>query len=242
MPEAPDPRAASDAAADDATRRVVPLTGLRGAVARNTTLGWQAPQVAMSVEADVTRCESRRAALQESVGAAQKVTLTAFILRAVALTLKEHPRMNALLKEHGVELVEDINLAFAVSLDEGLLAPVIRNADRKTVAELARESRELAEAARAFKLGPGAYQRGTFTVTNLGMTGIDWFTPVINPPQIGILGVTRVTQKPIVRDGAIAVAPMMGLHLVFDHRAIDGYPAAVFLDALRKRIETAEDL
>lgn len=241
MSEAPD-RGAAAAAAGESPRRVVPLTGLRGAIARNMTLGWQAPRVAMAVEVDVARCERRRAALQQSLGASPKVTLTAFILRAVAMTLKEHPRMNALLKERGVELVDDVNLALAVSLDEGLLAPVIMNADRKSVVELARESRELAEAARANKLGAGAYQRGTFTVTNLGMTGIDWFTPVINPPQVGILGVSRVAQKPVVRDGTIVIAPMMGLTLVFDHRAIDGYPAAVFLDALRKRLEEPEDL
>lgn len=221
---------------------LIPLKGLRGSIARNMTLGWQAPRVAMSIEADVAGCESRRAAVQQSLGASPKVTLTAFILRAVALTLKEHPHMNALLKEHEIELIEDVNLALAVSLDEGLLAPVIKNADRKSVADIAKEARELAEGARANKLGPGAYQRGTFTVSNLGMTGIDWFTSVINPPQVGILGVTRVAQKPVVRDGAIVVAPMMGLHLVVDHRAVDGYPAAVFLGALRKRLEDAGDL
>lgn len=223
-------------------RKVVPLTGLRGAIARNMTQGWQAPRVSMFAEVDMTECERRRAALQASLGNAQKVTVTAYVVRALALTLRDHPRLNALLRDNEVELVDDINLALAVSVPDGLLAPVIRNADTKPVAELARESSELAGAARSGQLAPRHLQRGTFTLTNLGMTGIDWFAPIINPPQLGILGVSRTIDKPVVRDGKIVIAPMMGMTLVFDHRAIDGYPAAVFLSDLKKRLATCEEL
>lgn len=225
-----------------AERRTVPLAGLRGAIARSMTAGWQAPRVAHHIEVDVSRCEAARQALQASQPEGPKLTLTAYILRALALTLKAHPRLNALVREKEVELVEEVNIGLAVSLGEGLMVPVIRNADAKSVLELAAESRTLASGARAGNLSPGNYQRGTFTLTNLGMTGIDAFTPILNPPQVGILGVTRVAQRAVVRDGQIVVAPMMGLHLVFDHRAVDGYPAALFLTDLAHRLERAEDL
>ncbi|MDT4883010.1 Dihydrolipoyllysine-residue acyltransferase component [compost metagenome] len=106
--------------------------------------------------------------------------------------------------------------------------------------ELASEVRDLATGARTGALPPRAYQGGTFTVTNLGMTGIDWFTPILNPPQIGIIGVSRVVQRPVVREGQLAVASMTTLTLVFDHRAVDGYPAAQFLASVRERLESAE--
>lgn len=224
-----------------AERRTVPLAGLRAAIARNMGIGWQVPRVAHSIEADVGALEARRHALQQADGA-PKITLTAFILRAVALTLRAHPRLNARMLEREIELLPNINLGLAVSLDEGLMVPVLRDADSKSVAELAREARALAEGARLGTLGAGHYQRGSFTVTNLGMTGIDRFTPIINAPQVAILGVTRVARKAVVRGDAIVVAPMMGLHLVFDHRAVDGYPAALFLTELKDRLESAEGL
>ena len=222
--------------ADDAAARLRPLTGLRGAIARSMTQGWQIPRVAHSVDVDVSQCEALRRTLAAS---GSKLSLTALLLRAVALTLREHPHLNALMRDKAVELVPDINLGVAVSLDDGLMVPVIRNADTLPLAELSAELRRLAEGARAGTLSAGSYQSGTFTVSNLGMTAIDRFSPIINPPQVAILGVTRVAERAVVRDGAIVAAPMMGLHLVFDHRAVDGYPAAVFLGDLARRIETA---
>ncbi|MBC7860762.1 MAG: 2-oxo acid dehydrogenase subunit E2 [Burkholderiaceae bacterium] len=222
-------------------RQTVPLSGLRAAIARNMSIGWQVPRVAHSIEVDVSALEALRR-LPPPPGAEGKITLTAYILRAVALTLRAHPRLNARLVEKEIELMPDINLGLAVSLNDGLMVPVLRNADAKSVAELAAESRALAEGARLGTLGAGNYQRGTFTVTNLGMTGIDSFTPIINAPQVAILGVTRVARRAVVKDDAIVIAPMMGLHLVFDHRAVDGYPAALFLTDLKNRLETAEGL
>ena len=242
MAEAASNAAPTPSAGTASAHNVVPLTGLRGAIARNMTQGWQAPRVSMFAEVDITECERRRAELQASLDNGPKVTVTAYVMRALALTLREHPRVNALLKDNQVELLDDINLALAVSLQDGLLAPVIRNADTKSVAELAAESAELAAAARSGTLAPRHLQRGTFTLTNLGMTGIDSFSPIINPPQLGILGVSRTIDKPVVRDGKIVIAPMMGMTLVFDHRALDGYPAAVFLTDLKKRLATCEGL
>lgn len=223
-------------------RRVVPLAGMRGAIARAMSAAWQVPRVAQSIEVDASRLEAAVQGLQQQLGPQCKVTLTAFVLRAVALTLREHPRLNARLQEKEIELMPEVNIGLAVSLDEGLMVPVLRNVDTQSVADIAAESRRLAAGARAGTLSAGSYQHGTFTVTNLGMTGIDSFTPIINVPQVAILGVTRVTKRVVVKDDCIVIAPMMGLHLIFDHRAVDGYPAARFLTDLKTRLETLKGL
>ncbi|CAJ0792864.1 dihydrolipoamide acetyltransferase family protein [Ralstonia holmesii] len=227
---------------DAGERRVVPLAGMRGAIARTMSAAWQVPRVAQSIEVDATRLEIAVQALQQQLGPQCKVTLTAFVLRAVALTLREHPRLNARLLEKEIELMPEVNIGLAVSLDEGLMVPVLRNVYTQSVADIAAESRRLAAGARAGTLSAGSYQHGTFTVTNLGMTGIDSFTPIINVPQVAILGVTRVAKRVVVKGDSIVIAPMMGLHLIFDHRAVDGYPAARFLSDLKTRLETVEGL
>ncbi|MCT7305652.1 dihydrolipoamide acetyltransferase family protein [Ralstonia wenshanensis] len=227
---------------DAGERRVVPLSGMRGAIARTMSAAWQVPRVAQSIEVEATRLEAAVQAMQQQLGPQCKVTLTAFVLRAVALTLREHPRLNARLQEKEIALMPEVNIGLAVSLDEGLMVPVLRNVDTQSVADIAAESRRLAAGARASTLSAGSYQHGTFTVTNLGMTGIDSFTPIINVPQVAILGVTRVAKRAVVKDDSIVIAPMMGLHLIFDHRAVDGYPAARFLTDLKTRLETLEGL
>lgn len=239
--EAPAP---ADGGADrpaEPVNRTLPLTGMRGSVARQMSLAWQAPQVAIGVDVEMTQCLARLNALRQTQPDA-RITITTLILRAAALALRAHPGINARLTEQGIELVEAIHIALAVSLEEGLVTPVIRDADRKTAIEIADESRRLTEAARAGSLPPSALQGGTFTVTNLGMTGIDWFTPVLNAPQVAILGVGSLAQRATVRDGAIIAAPLLTLTLVFDHRAVDGYPAALFLADIRKRLEDASEL
>jgi len=216
----------------------VPLTGMRGAIARNMEQGWRVPRVAQSVEVDVSALQALRATASED----ERVSLTAYVLRAVALCLRDHPRLNARMREKDIELLDDVNVGLAVSLPDGLMVPVLRHADRKSAAELAREARTLAHGARAGTLSAGSYQRGTFTVTNLGNTDIDSFTPIINSPQVAILGVTRVAARPVARGNEVAIAPLMGLHLVFDHRAVDGFPAALFLTDLKRRLEAAKEL
>ena len=216
---------------------VIPLKGLRGSIARNMTEGWKAPRVGMGMDVDMTTALTRLKELQSEVGT-QRLTVTAFMLRAVALALKAHPRMNAFLREGGIELAPQVNLGVAVSVENGLMVPVIVRADELSLVDLAGQMRKLAEAARSGALPPKAYQGGTFTVTNLGMTGIDWFTPILNPPQVGILGVSRVVDKPVAKEREIVVAPMTTLTLVFDHRAVDGYPAALFLAEVKQRLES----
>lgn len=217
------------------------LKGLRGAIARNMSAGWQAPRVAMGADVDLTRAlkelEERKAA-----SAGGRLTITALVLHAVAQSLRAHPAMNALMREGGIERVGAVHLGLAVALGEGLAVPVIRDADRLGVEALATVAGDLAKGARAGTLPPRALQGGTFTVTNLGMTGIDWFTPIINPPQVGILGMSRVLERPVVYEGAIAIRSMTTLTLVFDHRAVDGQPAALFLREVRERLAACEGL
>ena len=220
---------------------LVPLKGLRGAIARSMTAGWQAPRVALAIEVDMTRCLRLRAALRTTAGM-ERLSITPIVLRAVAQSLRAFPAMNALMREGAVEQMPDIHLGLAVSLDQGLTVPVLRNADQKTIAELALESAQVAIAARDGNLPIKGYQGATFTVTNLGMTGVEWFTPIINAPQIAILGLSHVSEKAVVRGGQIEIAAMTTLTLVFDHRAVDGYPAAQFLQDLQARLTRCEGL
>ena len=231
------------AAAEAAVTERIPLSGLRGIIARNMTAAWQTvPRVAAGLDVDVTAGLATRKALQERLGPEPHVSLTHLILRAVALTLREHPRLNARVVEGAVEVVADVNLGLAVNLEDGLVVPVLRHADRKSVVELAAEARRLAEAAREGRLPPATLQGATFTVTNLGATGIDWFTPIIHQPQIAILGVGRVAERAVVRDGRVVVAPTMTLTLVYDHRGVDGYPASLFLAAVGDRLRRAQEM
>jgi pyruvate/2-oxoglutarate dehydrogenase complex dihydrolipoamide acyltransferase (E2) component len=204
---------------------LIPLKGMRGAIARNMTAGWQAPRVAMTMHVDMSACLT------------QKVSVTAQVLCAVAGALRNHPMLNAWLTPDGIAVQSEVNLGMAVALSEGLAVPVIRNAAVRSLTDMAQQVRELAAAARQQSLPPKAFQGGSFTVTNLGATGIDWFTPILNPPQVGILGIGRTLETPVVREGQIVIAPMMSMTLVFDHRAVDGYPAALFMADLRKRLE-----
>ena len=145
--------------------------------------------------------------------------------------------MNAVQKEHEVELVQEIHIGVAVSLEEGLLVPTIQRADAKHLAQIVSESRDLATKAREGRASYDEVTGGTFTITNLGAYGIDAFTPIINPPQVGILGMGRVVEKPAVYQGEIAKRSMMFLSLTFDHRVIDGAPAAAFLHTLKGHLE-----
>lgn len=219
-------------------RTLVPLTGLRGIISRSMTQAWQAPRVALGLDVPMDALLARAKAISAERGV--KVTPTALMLRALALTLKQHPRLNALLTDKGIEEVHAVNLAVAVHTDKGLVTPVIRDADSKDSVQLATELSDLAQAARIGKLAPSAYQKGTFTLSNLAAAGIDWVTPILNPPQVGILGVGQTREAVVVRDGAPAVAKVATLNLVFDHRAVDGYPASLFLRDLGACLQAAE--
>ena len=224
----------------------VPLQGMRGRVAERMFQSWNTiPRVTEVMLVDMNATVSFRQAMmpqwEQQYGV--RISLNDLITKAVAAALRRHPRLNATLVDRVVHLHENVNVGVAVNLDEGLIVPVVADANRKDLGQIARESRELAEKARAvpMRLSPDEVSNGTFTITNLGTTGIELFTPIINPPQVAILGVGMVQRRPVVVGDALAIRPSVYLSLVFDHRAVDGVPAANFLQELQGLLEKPQE-
>ena len=222
----------------------IPLRGMRGRVAERMFQSWNTiPRVTEVMQVDMSATVAFREAMlgqwEQQYGL--RISLNDMITKAVALALRRQPRLNATLVDQEVRLHDSVNVGIAVNLDEGLIVPVIFNADQKDLGQLAREGRELAEKARAGRLQLDEISDGTFTITNLGTTGIELFTPIINPPQVAILGVGMVQRRPIVVGDALAIRPSVYLSLVFDHRAVDGVPAANFLQELKRLLEKPQD-
>ena len=224
---------------------VVPLTGIRGAVATRMLQSIQTTaQVTLTTEAIVTEAMQLRRGLSRhhSEEAGGNIGPLPVVVKATAEALKRHPRMNAIETTSAdggqqVQMLAEINIGLAVALEEGLVTPVIRGADGKSLAQLAAENRDLAARTREGRTRPEEISGGTFTITNLGANDIDGFTPIINPPQVGILGVGRVVEKPVITNGEVAKGETMYLSLTFDHRAIDGAPAAEFLQTVKGLLE-----
>jgi len=206
--------------------RIVPFTGMRRVIAERMTESLHTmAQATLNAEVDVTEMlRVRKQAFPQSAPTHADV-----IIKAVAMALKTHPQLNAILLGDGIELIQDIHIGIAVQLEDGLLVPVVRNADRRTVAEIAQETRRLTKAARTGTLTVDDATGSTFTVTDLGVHGIDSFVPIINPPEAAILGIGRIVKKPVVFKGKITSRFIMMLCLAFDHRVVDGAPAAAFL-------------
>ena len=221
------------------TGQVILLTGMRGAIAQRMMQSVQttAP-VTLTTEVDMTEAVRLR---QELLSRGRRRWLRPLdldlILHATARALKEHPRLNATLTGQEVRLAEEVDLGVAMALPDGIIVPVIRRADTKPVLELAREVREKARKARDSALSYDEVTGATFTVTDLSSYSVDAFTPIIDPPQVAILGVGRVVEKPTVFEGEITVRSMMVLSLTFDHRALDGAPAGEFLRGLKRHLE-----
>lgn len=163
-----------------------------------------------------------------------KLSYTAILIKAVAAALENHPKLRSMMDEGGIIRTNgDINIGVAVDIEEGLVVPVIKNANLKVLKVICKELSELTERAKRNQLSIEEMSGGAFTITNLGMFGITYFTPIINMPESAILGVGAITHKPIVREGGIHIAPVMNLSLTHDHRVIDGAPAARFLQELK---------
>jgi pyruvate dehydrogenase E2 component (dihydrolipoamide acetyltransferase) len=217
--------------------QTIPITGMRQTIATRMLNSLQTmAQLTLTTEVDVTEAMRIRDGLARQWPDTGLSPLH-LVIKATARALSEHPRMNALQREGAIELVDEINLGIAVALPEGLIVPTIRRADAKSLADIATEARQLANQVRAGQAAYEAVTGGTFTITNLGAYDIDAFTPIINPPQVGILGMGRVVEKPVVHAGAIAARSMMFLSLTFDHRLIDGAPAAAFLKDVKTYLE-----
>lgn len=215
----------------------VSLHGIRRSIADHMLHSLQTTaQLTITTEADVTALRLRRERLQPEYA----LTYTDLLVEAVAKALGEHPCLNATADADGVHRHHDVHVGVAVALDEGLVVPVIRDAGRKTLREIAQESRRLAERARAGTLGVDDVTGGTFSITNLGMYGIDAFTPILHTPQVAILGVGRLVEKPAVHAGRIMPRAMMVLSLTFDHRVVDGAPAAAFLRSVVTHLQGDE--
>jgi pyruvate dehydrogenase E2 component (dihydrolipoamide acetyltransferase) len=238
------PAAASTATAQTRGRlgvsSTIPLRGMRGRVAERMFQSWNMiPRVTEVMQVDMSATVAFREAMlgqwEQQYGL--RISLNDMITKAVAMALRRQPRLNATLVDQEVRLHDSVNVGIAVNLDEGLIVPVIFNADQKDLGQIAREGRDLAEKARAGRLQLDEISDGTFTITNLGTTGIELFTPIINPPQVAILGVGMVQRRPIVVGDALAIRPAVYLSLVFDHRAVDGVPAANFLQELKRLLE-----
>jgi pyruvate dehydrogenase E2 component (dihydrolipoamide acetyltransferase) len=168
------------------------------------------------------------------------VSYTAILVKAVAKTLADHSIINSTLEGNQIKIFEDVNVGVAIATENGLVVPVIHNADKKTLEEIDAAVKELTEKARQGKLAREDLTGGTFTITNLGMHGVEFFIPIINPPEAAILAVGRVVEKPVVVDGKIEIKPMMMLSLSYDHRIVDGAPAAKFLRKVKEKIEKTE--
>jgi pyruvate dehydrogenase E2 component (dihydrolipoamide acetyltransferase) len=192
------------------------------------------PTVTFDISVDVTALAGIRADLAT---ADLKASYTDLLAMAVSRLLLEFPLLNCRVDGENLVFRNYVNLGIAVALDEGLLVPVIKNAHLKRLGALSAEIKELADNARAGSLSPDALSGGTFTITNLGMFGIESFSPIINQPEVAILGVNAITKTPVVKDGEIVIRPLMKLSLTTDHRAIDGSVAAQFLAKLKSLLE-----
>ena len=234
-----DIRAAASGAAAASEARPAPVGRLRKRIAERVSESTRSTApVTLTTEADATNLVSRRDELKASVsGGAVAPTYTDLLVKLTATALEKHPLLNAYWENERISVLDDIHIAIAVDTEEGLLAPVLRNANKKSIEQIAEESRSLAETARARKLDRDSLQGGTFTITNLGTYGIDAFTPIINLPQCAILGVGAIRLKPAVYEGQLAARHMVSLSLTFDHRIVDGAPAAAFLKTVRELIE-----
>jgi pyruvate dehydrogenase E2 component (dihydrolipoamide acetyltransferase) len=232
----PQSRAASPQAAG-ADSRDVPLTQIRKTIARrlSESIG-PIPTFYLTAEFDMERVAEMRTAMA-AMGDEYKVSFNDIVLKAVATALSQHPEVNAHWLGDKIRYFNRVHLGMAVAIEEGLITPVIFDADRKRMSEISRESRELAKRARDRKLKPEEYTGSTFSVSNLGMFGIDQFTAIINPPEVGILAIGALEDKPVVVDGALAHRKRMRVTMSCDHRVVDGALGAKFLQTLRRLIE-----
>jgi 2-oxoglutarate dehydrogenase E2 component (dihydrolipoamide succinyltransferase) len=224
--------------------KVVPMSPIRRKTAEHMTMSKRiSAHVSTVFEVDMTRVDQLRkkykAAYEERSGV--KLTYLPFIMKATVDALKAWPVLNSSVEGDSVVYKQDINLGMAVALDWGLIVPVIRNADEKNVLGLARSINDLAERARAKKLKVDEVQGGTFTITNPGVFGSLFGTPVINQPQVAILGIGTIEKRPVVRDDAIAIRTMCYFALTFDHRIVDGSDADRFMAQLKKTLQEFDE-
>ena len=216
---------------------VVELSSLRRTVARRMTEAWQAPAFQISMSADMTRALAVRARLVELRADGAKPTISDLLTKVAAAALMRHREVNAHFAGDSVRLMPSADIGIAVATERGLLVPVIRSCERRTIPEIASARADLVERARTGKLQQGDLEGGTFTISNLGMYGVEQFVAVLNPPQAAILAVGAVQDTPVAVDGVVQIRPVMTMTLTCDHRSVDGATAADFLRTVKTFLE-----
>jgi len=227
-------------AGDGAAYEDVPLTQIRKTIARRlaTSLG-PIPHFFLTTEVDMERAAEARSALnaQAADQSAGKISFNDIIVKATGLALVKHPACNAWFQDDHIRYWREVHIGMAVAVEDGLITPVIRYADRKSLGQIGAEARELAQRARSRRLKPEEYTGATFSVSNLGMFDIDEFTAVINPPEAGILAVGTIVDRAVVVGGAVTSRKRLRVTMSCDHRVIDGATGAAFLQTLKQMLE-----
>ncbi|MFL5980419.1 MAG: dihydrolipoamide acetyltransferase family protein [Gaiellaceae bacterium] len=213
------------------------LSSMRKTIARRLTEAWQAPVFQLGITVDMGRALDVRQRLVDLNADGAKPTVSDLVTKVCAMALMRHRAVNALYKGDAIELHPTANVGIAVAIPNGLVVPVIQSCERKTIAEIAASRAELVARARSGQLKQGDLEGGTFTISNLGMFGIERFVAVLNPPQAAILAVGSTEEKPVVVGGDVVVRPRMELTLTCDHRAIDGATGAQFLGDVKAFLE-----
>ena len=234
--------AATTAPVDNVTR--VANTTMRKVIARRLTESkTQVPHFFVSVDIELDELLALRAKLNAtSQDNAYKISVNDMMIKAVALALRKLPGLNVQFTDAETLHFENIDISMAVSIPDGLITPIIRGADSKSLREISREAKDLAKRARAGKLKPDEFQGGTFSISNMGMFGVRDFAAIINPPQAGILAIASGEKRAVVKDGQIAIATVMTATLSVDHRAVDGALGAQWLNALRDIVQNPYSL
>jgi pyruvate dehydrogenase E2 component (dihydrolipoamide acetyltransferase) len=219
--------------------QVLPLEGARRVIAERMTRSFQtAPHFSLSLSVDMSLVEQARRRLNADAGSTAKVTPTAFLVKVCAWALERHPQVNASLQADGIHIHPDVHIGVAVAREDGLIVPVVRHANRKRLEQIAAELADLAVRARGGSLKLNELSGGTFTISNMGMFGIDGFTAIINPPESAILAVGRILRTPVAAENdRVEIRPMLRMTLSCDHRVIDGAIGAAFLQDVGAGLE-----
>jgi pyruvate dehydrogenase E2 component (dihydrolipoamide acetyltransferase) len=217
---------------------VVQLTGIRRTIARRMTEAWEAPAFQITMTADMTAAiRLREALLGRTAGDEARPTYSDILTKVCAVALMRHRAVNALFAGDAVELHPTANIGIAVAVPNGLLVPVLRSCEAKTVPQIAAERADLVKRTRAGRLQQQDLEGGTFTISNLGMYGVERFVAVLNPPQAAILAVGAIEERAVVRDGNVTARPVMEMTLTVDHRSVDGATASEFLRTVKQFLE-----
>lgn len=232
------PAAVSTTTTPTAEDEVVPLTRMRQTIARRLVESkQQTPHFYVTTAIDMGKAMDLRAELKELGDDVPSISVNDLIMKATAIALLKHPSLNSSFEGEAIRYHGAVHMSMAVAIDGGLITPVIRDCHAKSLAEISVEARQLAGQAREGTLQPQQYQGGTFTISNLGMFGVEEFSAIINPPQAAILAVSGVIEQPVVRDGELTVGRMMRVTVSADHRATDGAQVALFLQDLKHILE-----